>query len=287
MTNTVSVIVPCYQQGAYLSETLDSVLSQTYDNWECIIVNDGSTDNTKEVAELYCQKDHRFHYIEQPNQGPSIARNNGIHASHGEFILPLDADDLIAPNYISLAMERFSSHPETQIVYCKARFFGAIDQEWVLPKYDYESFIWLNSIFCTAFFRRADFDRTEGYNPNMVYGFEDWDLWLSMLDKNSTVYQIDETLFFYRQKEKSRSTDSHEKMRPLYTLVYDNHKDVYAPFCHHIIEYHNASLLYEVEAHNAILKVKDSKSYRLGYILLHPLVRLANLFKKGNKQDEQ
>ena len=96
MNHTISVIVPCYQQGEYLSETLNSVLNQTYPYWECIIVNDGSTDNTKEVAALFCQKDNRFHYIEKENQGPSIARNTGINASQGEFILPLDADDIIA-----------------------------------------------------------------------------------------------------------------------------------------------------------------------------------------------
>ncbi len=281
MNHTISVIVPCYQQGEYLSETLNSVLNQTYPYWECIIVNDGSTDNTKEVAALFCQKDKRFHYIEKDNQGPSIARNIGINASQGEFILPLDADDIIAPTYMSMAMDYFDKHPDTQIVYCKARFFGAIEQDWNLPKYDYDSFIWLNSIFCTAFFRRSDFDKTTGYNPNMVYGLEDWDLWLSILSKDSFVYQIDEPLFFYRQKDLSRSTTSLDNLRKLYPIIYNNHKEIYKPFINHIIEYHNANLLYEIEAHNAILKVKTSKSYRLGFALLHPTYKLLNFFRKN------
>lgn len=280
----VSVIIPCFNQGDYLAEALDSVMKQTFTDWECIIINDGSTDSTKDVADKYCQKDSRFIYIEQSNQGPSIARNTGILSSHGEFILPLDADDLIAPSYLSMAMDYFANHPETQIVYCKAKLFGAIEQEWDLPKYEYDSFIWLNSIFCTAFFRRSDYDKTSGYNPNMVYGFEDWDFWLSMLNKDSIVYQIDETLFFYRQKNKSRATTSHEQMRNLYTTIYNNHKEIYEPYCQHIIEYRNASLLLEIEAHNSILKVKDSMSYRLGYAILHPINKLINLFKK--KHDE-
>ncbi len=284
MNYLVSVIVPCYQQGEYLQETLYSILNQTYQNWECIVVNDGSTDNTKEVTESFCNKDPRFRYVEQKNQGPSIARNTGINASQGEFILPLDADDIIAPTYMSKAMDCFEKHPDTQIVYCKARFFGAIEQEWELPKYSYESFIWLNSIFCSAFFRRSDFDKTIGYNPNMVYGFEDWDLWLSILTPNSIVYQIDEPLFFYRQKDLSRSTTSLENLKKLYPIIYQNHKEIYKPYLSHIIEYHNASLLYEIEAHNAILKVKASKSYRLGYALLHPIYKLLNLFRKNHDE---
>lgn len=279
-TPKVSVIVPCYNQGEYLAEALDSVMKQTFTDWECIIINDGSTDSTKDVIDKYCQKDSRFINIEQSNQGPSIARNTGIQSSHGEFILPLDADDLIAPSYMSMAMDYFANQPKTQIVYCKAKLFGAIEQEWNLPKYEYDSFIWLNSIFCTAFFRRSDYDKTSGYNPNMVYGFEDWDFWLSMLNKESIVYQIDETLFFYRQKNRSRATTSHEQMRNLYTTIYNNHKEIYEPYCKHIIEYRNASLLLEIEAHNSILKVKDSMSYRLGYAILHPINKLMNLFKK-------
>ncbi len=114
----------------------------------------------------------------------------------------------------------------------------------------------------------------------MVYGLEDWDLWLSILSKDSFVYQIDEPLFFYRQKNLSRSTTSLDKMRLLYPIIYQNHKIIYEPYLNHIIEYHNASLLYEIEAHNAILKIKDSKSYRLGYAILHPILQLINLFKK-------
>lgn len=283
-TPIVSVIVPCYNQGEYLAEALDSVLNQTYTAWECIIINDGSTDSTKDVAVKYCQKDSRFKYIEQENQGPSIARNNAIAASCGEFILPLDADDLIGETYMEKALKHFETHSKTQVVYCRAKFFGSIEQDWDLPKYEYDSFIWLNSIFCTAFFKRSDYDKTSGYNPNMVHGFEDWDFWLSMLTKDSIVYQIDEPLFFYRQKNRSRATMSHEQMRNLYTTIYNNHKEIYEPYCKHIIEYRNASLLLEIEAHNSILKVKDSMSYRLGYTILHPINKLINLFKK--KQDE-
>ncbi|MBR6132879.1 MAG: glycosyltransferase family 2 protein [Bacteroidales bacterium] len=282
MPQTVSIIVPCYQQAEFLSDALNSIVAQTYCNWECIIVNDGSTDNTPDVASNYCQKDARFKYVEQNNQGLATARNNGIKASIGEFILPLDADDLIDPTYIEKAINHFQDYPETSIVYCRAKLFGAVNQDWDLPKYDYESFIWQNCIFCSAIFKRSDYNKTIGYNPNMKYGFEDWDLWLSILSKDSTVYQIDEPLFFYRKKSQSMTTTTHEQMRNLYSIIYNNHKEIYEPYCNHLIEYKNASLLLEEEAHNAILKVKASKSYRLGYFILHPIYKLLSIFKRNS-----
>ncbi|MFV8358229.1 glycosyltransferase family 2 protein, partial [Flavobacterium sp. XS1P32] len=87
----VSIIVPCFNQAQYLSEALKSVLEQTYENWECIIVNDGSPDDTKQIAQKWVEKDSRFKYIFKENGGLSSARNEGINYAKGTFILPLDA----------------------------------------------------------------------------------------------------------------------------------------------------------------------------------------------------
>lgn len=107
MQPLVSVIIPCYNKAAFLAEALDSVFMQSYSNWECIIINDGSLDNTQNIAKSYAIKDNRFKYLCQDNQGVSIARNNGIKASSGIFILPLDADDTIEPTYIEKAVNHF------------------------------------------------------------------------------------------------------------------------------------------------------------------------------------
>ena len=93
----VSVIIPCYKQAVFLPDALESLLKQTYRNWEAIVVNDGSPDNTEEVVRQYMQQDNRISYLPQQNQGVSAARNNGIKQAKGEFILPLDADDWIKP----------------------------------------------------------------------------------------------------------------------------------------------------------------------------------------------
>ena len=268
----VSVIVPCYKQADYLSETLDSVRVQTYQNWECIIVNDGSPDNTEEIVKIYVEKDSRFRYIFQENSGPSAARNNGIKNSHGEYLVPLDADDLIAPTYLEQAVGRFSHFPETKLVYCKAEKFGKEQGIWNLPEYDYESFIWNNCIFCTAMFRRSDYDKTGGYNENMVYGNEDWDFWLSLIEKEDVVHCIDDILFYYRTKNDSRTTSlmkARKKEYESYVQVCKNHPQIYAPFMERIIIYQRelwsfSSLQKELDS------IRSSRAYRLGKSLLRP-----------------
>ena len=107
MQKLVSIIVPCYNQAIYLTECLNSVLNQTYSNWECLIIDDGSPDNTFEIANLFIEKDKRFKYFKKENGGLSSARNFGIKQSFGEFILPLDADDKIHQDYISEVVKIF------------------------------------------------------------------------------------------------------------------------------------------------------------------------------------
>ena len=268
----VSIIVPCYNQAKYLSDTLDSVLAQTHKDWECVIVNDGSPDNTEVVAKEYCQKDNRVKYIYQENQGLAMARNNGIKESSGEFILPLDSDDMIHETYLEKAISHFKNHPTTKLVYCKAKKFGFTNEYWDLPEYKYENLLWDNMIFCTAMYRRSDYDKTNGYNPNMKYGLEDWDFYLSLLNQNDIVYQINEVLFFYRVKEVSMITVHKQLGKESLITIYNNHKELYAPYIKNIIKMHNEAqkkeLLYQ--------RILTSHSYKLGYALLHPF----NLLKK-------
>jgi len=91
----VSIIVPCFNYGQFLSEALESLLAQTYPRWECIIVDDGSTDNTKEAVNFYVQKDSRFRYIYQVHRGVSSARNRALKEAAGTYIQFLDADDML------------------------------------------------------------------------------------------------------------------------------------------------------------------------------------------------
>ena len=113
----VSVVIPCYNQAEYLPETLDSLIAQNYKNWEGIIVNDGSPDNTEEIALAYLEKDQRFKYFSKENGGLSSARNYGVKHASGEFILPLDSDDIIKPEYLEKAIEAFEKEPHLKLVW--------------------------------------------------------------------------------------------------------------------------------------------------------------------------
>ena len=199
----VSIIVPCYNQAQYLPEALQSVLDQTYDNWECIIVNDGSPDNTIEVAQEWVKKDSRFIYLYKENGGLSSARNAGIAIAEGEFILPLDADDRIGKDYTLLAMKTFQEDSDLKLVYCKAEKFGEESGSWNLPVFSLFELARQNMIFCSALYRKEDWSRVDGYDENMIFGLEDWEFWIAILKNGGEVKCLDEVEFYYRISENS------------------------------------------------------------------------------------
>ena len=130
----ISVIVPCYNQSIYIDECLQSVLDQTYKNWECIIVNDGSPDNTEEVALRWVEKDARFIYLKKENGGLSSARNAGIEKAKGEWILPLDCDDKIDSQYLELAAIEIKNGYD--LIYFSLQLFGEENYEINITEFD-------------------------------------------------------------------------------------------------------------------------------------------------------
>lgn len=199
----VSVIVPCYKQAQYLDECLESVFNQTYQNWECIIVNDGSPDHTEEVAKKWIEKDSRFQYVYKENGGLSSARNAGIKIAKGEYILPLDADDKIASNYCGLAIQEFINDTDLKLVYCLAEKFGDEQGLWQLPEFSLSLLASDNMIFCSAFFKKSDWEYIGGYDLNMIYGLEDWEFWIHLLKNEGKTKRLEEICFFYRIKKSS------------------------------------------------------------------------------------
>ena len=272
----VSIIVPCYNQAQYLAETLDSVLAQTYPYWECIIVNDGSLDNTEEVANTYCRLDERFIYYHKENGGLADTRNYGIKHSTGYYILPLDSDDKIGSAYLERAVQYFEQNPNTKLVYCEAELFGSETGIWHLDPYNYENMLRYNHIFCSCIYRRADYDRTIGYNPNMKYGLEDWDFLLSLLNSEDVVYRIPEVLFHYRKKEVSMVKNLSNHLLEMQIQIIFNHPDKYRWKIKEFIEYQN----FEIDYRLLYTQVSSSYAYRLGKFLLRPFSWLRhNLLK--------
>ena len=224
----VSVIIPCYNQGSTLDETVASVLQQTYDDFEIIIVNDGSTD--QETNTLLAEYDKpQTRVITTSNQGLAAARNNGISAATGAYILPLDADDTIAPEYMEKAVPFLDNNPDIGIVYSRARFFGAEEHEWSLPEFTIENMLFDNIIFCSAFFRRQDWESVGGYDQGMIYGWEDYEFWLSLIEKGRQVFRIPEILFHYRVASDSMvRTKSPEHRLEMFARIYRRHQQLFS-----------------------------------------------------------
>lgn len=223
----VSIITPSYNQGEYLSETLDSIIGQSYQDWECIIINDGSSDNTEEIALTYCKKDKRFKYIYQDNQGVSAARNNGISNSHGKYILPVDGDDIISPTYLEKAVSILDNNEDVKVVYGDAKYFGAKTGLFKLKTYRLSTLLNENCIFNSALYRRKDFDRIGGYDERMLSGWEDWEFWISLLKDGGKVYKLNDIVLFYRIKAVSRNTLVKKSSDQCSLYVFEKHKEVY------------------------------------------------------------
>lgn len=221
--------MPCFNDGEYIRESINSALNQTYKNIELIIIDDGSTD-IKTINILNSIRDKRIKVLKTKRLGPSGARNEGIRNSNGKYILPLDSDDLIDKTYIEKAVNIMEEREDVGIVYCKAELFGEINGPWELPKYDIKNMLVDNVIFVTSIFRKADWELVGGFDTDYIYGLEDYDFWLSILELNKEVVQIQEVLFKYRIKQQSRNKsfeDNEENVKLTYEKLYRKHTRLY------------------------------------------------------------
>lgn len=226
----VSIIIPVYNSEAFLNETMQSVVSQDYRDIEIVLVDDGSTDGSRQLCEEWAEKDSRVLVFHIDNSGPSIARNYAIERATGEFILPVDSDDIIAENYVSLAVNVLSSDCNIGIVYCKAELFGEESGEWLIRPYSIQEMLICNCIFATAMFRRKDWVLTGGYCEDMRNGLEDYDFWLSILELGRKVVCIPKTLFYYRKRTGSRTDifeSSIETVNRTDRIKYIRHKKLF------------------------------------------------------------
>lgn len=231
MSTKVSIIIPCYNNAKYVQEAIDSAIRQTYDNIEIICINDGSDDNSSEkINEMINKSKRKITFIDnKQNCGVIYARNTAIDSCTGEYILPLDADDKIAETYVEKAVRILDSNPAIGVVYSKAELFGAKSGPWELPEFDSTNILFQNCVFVSAVFRKRDFLNVGKYKTYMKEGCEDWDLWLSFVEKQIGFYRIDEVLFYYRQyNDTSRSDLCMENIDSVYKNLVKNHSQLYA-----------------------------------------------------------
>jgi len=229
----VSVVIPCYNHGKFLGEAIDSVLRSDFRHYEIIVVNDGSTDPyTVEVfkeMEGRFLHDRRVGFLHQANAGLSAARNAAIAAAKGEYILPLDADNRIRPQYMSRAVEVLDNNKEIGVVYTYADLFGEKTGVWLFPPFDAKKLLLENFVEACSVFRKKMWEQCNGYDPGMTIGYEDWDLWISAMEKGWGFHLIEEVLFDYRVRKNSMASNCNipDNDRQLLKYIRDKHRETY------------------------------------------------------------
>ncbi len=287
----VSVIIPCYNHGQYVDEAVNSVLAQTFQDFEIIIVNDGSTDAfTNEILKNYNKpKTKVIHTI---NQGLSAARNNGIRESHGEYILPLDADDKIQPTFLEKTINIISADNNIKAVSSYVEFFGELSGKGNPKGGEIENFLHYNNTIATSLYGKNEWIKLNGYNEKMKSGYEDWDFWLRLLKNGGKIHIIQEYLFCYRKHKSSMLTDTATKHIQVYSYLIENNISIFKENAKSLILFKEQLILNqtkEIERLNNMIfnldiqknKIYGSYSYKLGNFLLKPFTLLKKILHKN------
>jgi GT2 family glycosyltransferase/glycosyltransferase involved in cell wall biosynthesis len=192
----LSVIIPCHDDGDYLIDAVASVERNAPVDTELIVVDDGSTQpRTRQVLAALREAGHRV--IEQPHSGLSAARNRGIAASAGDYILPLDADNRLLPGFAAEAVALLDSDPAAGVVYGDRRELGARSGDVAVPELDLPTMLWSNYIDACAVLRRTVWSDVGGYDVAFT-DWEDWDFWLGAAERGWRFVRIPRPTFEYR-----------------------------------------------------------------------------------------
>lgn len=198
MNSIISIIIPCYNSQLTLEATLESVVKQDFQDWEAIIVNDGSTDSTEEIALKWVQEDKRFKYFAKQNEGLGKTRNFGIHKASGIYILPLDSDNLLEKDFIQNGLQIFENNSNIGVVHGYAKYFGDRQGLWKIEDFNLQKMLVHNYIDACAIYKKELWEKVGGYDENMPFqGHEDWDFWLALGNLNTTFYNLHKITFKY------------------------------------------------------------------------------------------
>lgn len=280
MNELVSVVVPCYNQAKYLPEALLSILNQTHQNWECIIVNDGSPDETDRVAADWCEKDPRFKYLYQDNGKLPKARNTGIGQANGKYVLTLDSDDKFEPTFVEKALVVLISDEKVGMV-CSwgYRFKGDSIGELYKPGGgSIKEFLFCNAANSgSLMFKKECWEQAGGYDENMKWGYEDWEFYIRVCQLGRKVHVLQEPLFFYRQHTVSMRIDAmnnHDIQNKKY--IYHKHEVLYKEHYEVLIDYFLNAVALEKKQNT---KIQNKIDFRLGTAILKPFRWMKSVFK--------
>ena len=196
----VSIVIPCYNHGKFIDETLKSI-EQIKDSsiYEVIIVNDGSTDSYTNERLKEISESGLYNVIFQKNQGVCVARNIGMSNTRGKYILPVDSDNMLTPEYIEEALNIFNNNPEISIVYADYFLFG--DQKGIRKagKFNLQRLMLGNFIENCSMMKKELINAIGGYDPfPTIVGHEDWELFLRAAFNGYKFFYLEKPLFYYR-----------------------------------------------------------------------------------------
>lgn len=218
----ISIIIPVFNGQEWLADAIESALSQKIPR-EVIVINDGSTDKSLNIAERFLPF---VKIISQVNKGLASARNTGIMNSCEEYILPLDADDILLENCVERIRE-VAKETNTDIIAPSFKEFGLSNREVILGNPTLEDFKTANRIGYCAAIKRSALLEVGGYNPKMVWGAEDYDLWFDLLKRGKKLITIPEVLWLYRTKQNSMWTETAKHYDEFMKQIKINHPEVF------------------------------------------------------------
>ncbi|MBL7740063.1 MAG: glycosyltransferase family 2 protein [Chitinophagaceae bacterium] len=223
----VSVIIPCYNDGQYLDESVGSVKQQTFGDTEIIIVNDGSTDAAT-IQKLGSFNDPQITVLHKENGHLSSARNHGIRHAKGEIIVTLDADDRFEPAFIKQGVTVLKQDASVGAVTCYLKGYGLKKFSWKPLGGDIKNFLFRQESCASAMFRKECWEKTGGYDEQMKSGYEDWEFWIRLTAAGWKVHVLKDYLLHYRVTEKSMLlTQSEPRREAIVNYIMEKHKGLY------------------------------------------------------------
>jgi glycosyltransferase involved in cell wall biosynthesis len=223
----ISVITPAYNVAPYIAHTIESALSQTVSDLELIVIDDGSSDDTFEIASGYARRDPRVRLIQQPNRGISAARNRALRVASGSLIAILDGDDIWLPHYLERQVRILAEHPEIDVVTGNGWFLGGPrDGEPARPWPDRRDPPALKSmledetaVFIMSVFHRRVYERVGGFDESLRTN-EDYDFWIRAALAGCLFRRNDEPLGYYRRREDSLSAGELRMVRGIIRVLH-------------------------------------------------------------------
>lgn len=257
MKPLVSIVIPVYNSGRFLKETLASVANQDYESIEVILSDSGSNDE----ATLSLLKDLSANYkvVYAGDNGVSVARNKGIEVAKGEYILALDSDDLIDKTLVRRFANELDKDKNVSVVRCNIELFGKKKGKMDFAPFDFSILLARNLMVVTSMFRKIDWERVGGFDPDFKLGFEDWEFWINLLQNGSKVATIEDHLFKYRIRRRSKNHSlTKQQLYGIRKQIWEKHRKLYQEYYVSPLESFEYKLL------------EDSMALKVGGLILKP-----------------